>query len=118
MDTSLVFKRLHHARAAVLVEYQSPNSSKFALSAEVMNQEAFATALQLLQNNAILVLCIRAIVPVSKLWSAEAMLLNPHALDAYCDQQTAVANWFMRCFLDTNQFVDKVLVVYASIVIP
>jgi hypothetical protein len=90
MDTSHVFKRLHHATAAVLAEDQSPSSSKFALSAEVMNQEDFAIALQLLQNN-VIVLCIRAGVPVSKLWPAEAMLLNLHALDAYCEQQTAVA---------------------------
>jgi hypothetical protein len=51
----------------------------------------FAIALQLLQNN-VIVLCIRACwCPVSKLWPAEAMLLNLHALDAYCEQQTAIA---------------------------
>jgi hypothetical protein len=76
--------------AAVLAEDQSPSSSKFALSAEVMNQEDFAIALQLLQNN-VIVLCICADAPVSKLWPTEAMLLNLHALDVYCEQQTAVA---------------------------
>jgi hypothetical protein len=60
------------------------------LSSEVMNQDDFAIALQLLQNN-VIVLCIRAGVPVAKLWPAEAMLLNLHALDAYCEEQTAVS---------------------------
>jgi hypothetical protein len=90
MDTNQVSKRLHHATAAVMSEDQSPTSSKFALSSEVMNQDDFAIALQLLQNN-VIVLCIRAGVPVAKLWPAEAMLLNLHALDAYCEEQTAVS---------------------------
>ena len=87
MDAALVTKRLHHATAAVLAEDDSPTSSKFALSAEVMHQEGFAVALQLLQND-VIVLCIRAGVPVNHLWPAEAMLLNLHALDTYCAKQT------------------------------
>ena len=88
-DATLVAQRLHHATAAILAEDASPGSSKFALSAEVMRQQDFAIALQLLQNN-IIVLCIRAGVPVAKLWPAEALLLNIHALDVYCEEQTAV----------------------------
>jgi hypothetical protein len=88
MDAGLVSKRLHHATAAVLAEDESPTSSKFALSAdEGMHRDDFAIALQLLQNN-VIALCIRAGVPVSKLWPAEAMLLNLYALDAYCAEQT------------------------------
>jgi hypothetical protein len=90
MDSSQVSKRLFHATAAVLAEDESQTSSKFALSAELMNEEDFAIALQLLQNN-VIALCIRAGVPVVKLWPAEAMLLNLHALDAYCEEQTAVS---------------------------
>jgi hypothetical protein len=90
LDTSQVSRRLHHATAAVIAEDQNPMSSKYALSAEVMNQQDFAIALQLLQNN-VIVLCIRAGVPVAKLWPAEAMLLNLHALDAYIQQQITVS---------------------------
>jgi hypothetical protein len=90
MDASLVAQRLHHATAAVLAEDSSSSSSKFSLGADVMHQEAFATALQLLQNN-VIVLCIRAGVPVNKLWPGEALLLNLHALDVFCEDQTAVS---------------------------
>lgn len=89
MDSSQLSLRIHHATAAVLAEDASPSSSKFALSAEVMHQQDFAIALQLLQNN-VIVLCIRAGVPVSKLWPAEAVLLNLYQLDQYCQEQTAV----------------------------
>ena len=88
MDAELVKKRIHHATAAVMAEDSSPGSSKFALSAEVMHLEDFAIALQLLQNN-VIVLCIRAGVPVAKLWPAEAVLLNLYALSVYCEEQTA-----------------------------
>jgi hypothetical protein len=64
-------------------------ATRFALSIETMNKDEFAIALQLLQNN-VMVLCIRAGVPVSKLWPAEAMLLNLHELALFCQQQTAV----------------------------
>ena len=87
MDAGLVSKRLNHATAAILAEDDGPMSSKFALSADLMHKEDFAVALQLLQND-VVVLCIRAGVPVAKLWPAEAMLLNIHALDAYCAKQT------------------------------
>lgn len=90
MDASLVAQRLHHATAAVLAEDSSSSSSKFSLGADVMHQESFATALQLLQNN-VIVLCIRAGVPVNKLWPGEALLLNLHALDVFCEDQTAVS---------------------------
>ena len=88
LDTSQVSIRIHHATAAVIAEdnTNSVKSSKYALSADVMNQQEFAIALQLLQNN-VIVLCIRAGVPVSKLWPAEAMLLNLYALDGYIQQQ-------------------------------
>ncbi len=90
MDSSQLSLRIHHATAAVLAEDASPTSSVFALGAEVMHQQDFAIALQLLQNN-VIVLCIRAGVPVSKLWPAEAVLLNLYQLDQYSQQQTAVA---------------------------
>jgi hypothetical protein len=90
MDSSQLSLRIHHATAAVLAEDSNPSSSKFALSAEVMHQQDFAIALQLLQNN-VIVLCIRAGVPVSKLWPAEAVLLNLYQLDQYCQEQTAVS---------------------------
>jgi hypothetical protein len=90
MDASLVAQRLHHATAAVLAEDPSSSSSKFSLGADVMHQESFAIALQLLQNN-VIVLCIRAGVPVNKLWPGEALLLNLHALDVFCEDQTAVS---------------------------
>jgi hypothetical protein len=92
MDATIVTQRLSHATAAVLVDDSTVNnnSSKFILSADAMHQDEFAIALQLLQNN-VIVLCIRAGVPVSKLWPAEAMLLNLYELDQYCQQQTAVS---------------------------
>ena len=64
-------------------------ASRFALSIETMNQDEFAIALQLLQNH-VMNLCIRAGVKVSKLWPAEAMLLNLHELALFCQEQTAV----------------------------
>ena len=54
-----------------------------------MNKDSFAIALQLLQND-VIVLCIKAGVQVSKIWPAEAMLLNLHELDKFCQQQTSV----------------------------
>ena len=89
MDSRQLSLRIHHATAAVLAEDSSPSSSKFALSAEVMHQQDFAIALQLLQNN-IVVLCIRAGVPVGHLWPGEAILLNLYQLDQYCQEQTGV----------------------------
>jgi hypothetical protein len=65
-------------------------ASRFTLSIETINQDEFAIALQLLQNN-VMILCIRSGVPVSKLWPAEAMLLNLHELALFCHQQTAVS---------------------------
>jgi len=50
------------------------------------NDDEFAIALQLLQNN-IVALCIRAGVPVTALWPAEAVLLNLHALQVHCRGQ-------------------------------
>ena len=70
-----------------MAEDTGPGSSQFALVVE--NDEEFAIALQLLQNN-VVVLCIRAGVPVSKLWPAEAVLLNLYQLDQYCHEQTGV----------------------------
>ena len=91
LDTAAtqVSTRIYHATAAVIAEDQSSSSSKYALTAEAMNQEDFAIALQLLQND-VSVLCIRAGVPISKLWPGEAMLLNLHALDVHIEKQIAV----------------------------
>lgn len=90
MDSTQLSLRIHHATAAILAEdASSPNPSIFALSVDDMHQQDFAIALQLLQNN-VIVLCIRAGVPVAKLWPAEALLLNLYQLDQYCQQQIAV----------------------------
>lgn len=116
-DATIVAQRLEHATAAILADSDDQDhnhgcggpppstggstassssaagggasASRFALSTETMNQDDFTIALQLLQNN-VIVLCIRAGVPVSKLWPAEAMLLNLYELDQFCQQQTAV----------------------------
>jgi hypothetical protein len=90
-DATIVAQRLQYATSAILADDTtvSANSSKFSLSTDVMNEDEFAIALQLLQND-VITLCIRAGVPVSKLWPAEAMLLNLHELDNFCQQQTAV----------------------------
>ncbi|VEU45160.1 unnamed protein product [Pseudo-nitzschia multistriata] len=98
-DATIVAQRLNHATAAILNDVdttaeaannKNSSASKFALSTKAMHQgDDFAIALQLLQNN-VLTLCIRAGVPVSKLWPAEAMLLNLHELDKFCQQQTTV----------------------------
>eukprot|EP00536_Pseudo-nitzschia_multiseries_P001237 jgi/Psemu1/300648/fgenesh1_kg.15_\ len=98
-DTSIVQQRIHHATAAILSDVNTAtdaavnnhcSSSTFALSTKQMNKgDDFAIALQLLQNN-VITLCIRAGVPVSKLWPAEAMLLNLHELNLFCQKQTSV----------------------------
>lgn len=92
-DASVVAQRLNHATSAILTDVDTTadnSSSKFALSTKAMHQgDDFAIALQLLQND-VITLCIRAGVPVSKLWPAEAMLLNLHELDKFCQQQTSV----------------------------
>mmetsp|Transcript_4418 Transcript_4418/g.10410 ORF Transcript_4418/g.10410 Transcript_4418/m.10410 type:complete len:217 (+) Transcript_4418:13-663(+) len=94
-DASIVAQRLNHATAAILTDIDSTSnnnssSSRFALSCKAMHQgDDFAIALQLLQND-IITLCIRAGVPISKLWPAEALLLNLHELDKFCQKQTSV----------------------------
>jgi len=98
-DATIVSQRLTHATAAILTDVDTTKdmvtnnnstSSKFALSSKNMNQgDDFAIALQLLQNN-VITLCIRAGVPVAKLWPAEAMLLNLHELEKFCMRQTSV----------------------------
>mmetsp|Transcript_26959 Transcript_26959/g.59242 ORF Transcript_26959/g.59242 Transcript_26959/m.59242 type:complete len:526 (+) Transcript_26959:226-1803(+) len=98
-DATIVAQRLNHATAAILNDVDATTDtatnnncspSKFALSTKAMHQgDDFAIALQLLQNN-VITLCIRAGVPVSKLWPAEAMLLNLHELDKFCQRQTSV----------------------------
>jgi len=85
MDPTKVEQRVKHAVSAVIAEDQS-KTTHYALSAEKMNQDEFAIALQLLQND-IIALGIRAGVPVDKLWSGEAVLLNLHALHLYCETQ-------------------------------
>jgi hypothetical protein len=102
MEPARVQQRLHHAVAAVLAEANTSTSStstplngaavasttRYALSAAATQtaSDEFAIALQLLQNN-IVALCIRAGVPVTALWPAEAVLLNLHALQVYCREQ-------------------------------
>ena len=98
LDAHQVQQRIHHATAAVIAENSaslsslsssSSASSRYSLSSEVMNQEEFTIALQLLQNN-VICLCIRAGVPVRKLYPGEALLLNLHALQVHCMQQLRV----------------------------
>jgi hypothetical protein len=86
LDSNAVEKRLLHATSAVLAEDDSPSTSLFALSHNLVNEEEFAIGLQLLQND-IVALCIRAGVPVGRLWPAEAVLLNLHSLWIYCGDQ-------------------------------
>jgi len=104
-DATIVAQRIHHATAAILSDvntttdvgghghghgHNACSSSTFALSTKEMNKgDDFAIALQLLQNN-VVTLCIRAGVPVSRLWPAEAMLLNLHELNLFCQKQTSV----------------------------
>jgi len=98
-DATIVAQRLSHATAAILTDVDTTAdattrnnsaSSKFALSCKAMHQgDDFAIALQLLQSD-VITLCIRAGVPVSKLWPAEAMLLNLHELEKFCQRQTSV----------------------------
>ena len=93
-DATIVAQRLSHVTAAILTDVDTAVdnsvSSRFALSSKALNQgDDFAVALQLLQNN-IITLCIRTGVPVSKLWPAEAMLLNLHELEKFCQRQTSV----------------------------
>jgi hypothetical protein len=99
-DATIVAQRLSHATAAILTDVDTTAdattnnnsaSSKFALSCKTMHQgDDFAIALQLLQSD-IITLCIRAGVPVSKLWPAEAIVLNLHELEKFCQRQTSVA---------------------------
>lgn len=87
MDPDKVSKRIKHSAAAVLAEDQSKNSSLYVLSGQSINEDQFAIALQLLQND-VVALCIRAGVPVANLWPAEAVLLNLHALGSVLDEET------------------------------
>lgn len=85
MDPANVEQRVRHAASAIIAEDRS-KTTHYALSAEKMNQDEFAIALQLLQND-VIALAIRAGVPVDKLWPGEAVLLNLHALELYCETQ-------------------------------
>ena len=85
MDPAHVEQRVRHAVSTVIAEDQS-KTTLYVLSAEKMNQDEFAIALQLLQND-IIALAIRAGVPVDKLWPGEAILLNLRALQLYCEEQ-------------------------------
>ena len=86
MDPALVSQRLRHAMSAVMADSSSTTGTQYALAAEVLHDDEFAIALQLLQNN-VIALCIRAGVPVAKLWPAEAVLLNLYALQVFCEDQ-------------------------------
>ena len=87
MESSVVQERILHASAAILAEDTSANSSRYSLSAKVMAEDQYAIALQLLQDD-VVVLCIRAGVPVAKLWPAQAILLNLQALFEFCREQS------------------------------
>ena len=71
--------------SAVLRESRDRSSQPYALV--FANNDEFTTAWQFLQNNTI-ALSIRAGVPVGKLFPGEAVLLNLHALQEYCQEQT------------------------------
>jgi hypothetical protein len=92
MHPDLVNARLQHATSVVLVESatKGQDGTRYSLSSHTIHQEEFAISLQLLQNN-IVALCIRAGVPVGRLWPAEAILLNLHALQIFCQEQIEVA---------------------------
>lgn len=83
MDPVQVHHRVQRSRVAWIAERHplSDQSSIFALRND--NEDHFAVALQLLQND-VIALCIRAGVPVTDLWPAEAVLLNLHALELFC----------------------------------
>lgn len=94
-DAKIVRQRLDHATCAILTDIDTSNCtssmkvspSRFALSSKQINEDGFAIALQLLQND-VIVLCMRAGVPISKLWPAEAMLLNLFSLQEELDLKT------------------------------
>jgi hypothetical protein len=65
-------------------ELQPPSPSTDRYSREQREQQ-FAIALQLLQND-IVALSIKAGVPISMLWPAEAMCLNLHSMKLYFEQ--------------------------------
>lgn len=85
-DSNVVKERVRHASAAILAEDAS-TGSRYSLAASVMAEDQYATALQLLQND-VVILCIRAGVPVGELWPAQAVLLNLQALYNFCKLQT------------------------------
>jgi hypothetical protein len=85
MDTAIVQERICHASAAILAEDMSLQSSRYSLAAAVTSEDQYAIALQLLQND-IVILCIRAGVPVARLWPAQAVLLNLQALHEFCKE--------------------------------
>ena len=86
MDSNVVKERMRHAASAILAEDHSSHSGSYSLSAKVTNEDQYAIALQFLQND-IVILCIRAGVPVAKLWPAQALLLNLQALYEFCKEQ-------------------------------
>lgn len=95
-EAAAVQRRIQHSRAAILAERNccwdaatasgDEAAATYALSVDVITQDEFAIALQLLQND-VVALCIRAGVPVDRLWPAEAMLLNLQELFDYCNRQ-------------------------------
>jgi hypothetical protein len=102
MEPALVQQRLHHAVAAVLAEANTSTSSSSApsnaaavgsstsastASTTRYSLSAAATAMHLPLPCSSVALCIRAGVPVTALWPAEAVLLNLHALQVYCREQ-------------------------------
>lgn len=89
MDPQQVRERIFRSQTALLAENESAESSTYALqppSDKDSDNDSFGIALQLLQNN-VVALCIRAGVPVTNLWPAQAVLLNLHALQAFCQLQ-------------------------------
>jgi hypothetical protein len=86
MDPARVEQRIQHAVAPILAEDIS-RTTLYTLS--TTDPDAFGLALALLQND-ILVLCLRAGVPIPQLYPGEAILLNLYALKLYCLEQVAV----------------------------
>lgn len=94
MDKSSIDARIQYASCAIIYESNflrngvTPTSVKYELKPPTkgMDDQSYSIGLLLLQND-IVALAIRAGVPISMMWPAEAMLLNLHSLFLYCQNQ-------------------------------
>lgn len=94
MDKDSVALRVKFSSCAIIYECiprENVSNSRYELrppsatadrEMQQKGEEQFAIGLQLLQND-IIALCIKAGVPISMLWPAEAMCLNLHSLRLY-----------------------------------